>query len=127
MRAGFTVALAMVAGLTVGGASAQETRPGGGPAGPGTPGQPGHMPGSHGHHGQHEGHLMMCHHVPAGGGPPAPRAMGPGMMGPGMLRGMTDLPADPKQAARVLRFRADMLKAISEVLARHAGELEKAQ
>jgi hypothetical protein len=51
---------------------------------------------------------------------------GPGMMGPGMLRGMTDLPSDPKQAARVLRFRADMMKAISEVLARHAAELEKA-
>jgi hypothetical protein len=55
-----------------------------------------------------------------------PGAMGPGMMGPGMLRGMTDLPADPRQAARLLRFRADMLKAISEVLARHAAELEKA-
>jgi hypothetical protein len=51
--------------------------------------------------------------------------MGPGMLGPGMLRGMTDLPADPRQAARVLRFRADMLKAISEVLARHAAEFEK--
>jgi hypothetical protein len=54
-----------------------------------------------------------------------PGAMGPGMMGPGMLRGMTDLPADPRQAARLLRFRADMLKAISEVLARHAAEFEK--
>ena len=128
MRPGFAVAVAMVAGLTVGSASAQETRPGGGPPGPGAPGQHGHMPGGHGP-GHHEGHLMMCHHVPAGGGAPAPapRAMGPGMMGPGMLRGMTDLPADPKQAVRVLRFRADMLKAISEVLARHATELEKGQ
>jgi hypothetical protein len=54
-----------------------------------------------------------------------PGAMGSGMMGAGMLRGMTDLPADPRQAARVLRFRADMLKAISEVLARHAAEFEK--
>jgi hypothetical protein len=129
MRPGFAVAVAMVAGLTVGSASAQETRPGGGTPGPGAPGQHGHMPGGHapGHHGQHEGHLMMCHHVPATGGAPAPLAMGPGMMGPGMLRGMTDLPADPKQAVRVLRFRADMLKAISEVLARHAAELEKGQ
>jgi hypothetical protein len=75
---------------------------------------------------------MMCHHVPAGGGGPGqrpmgPGAMGPGLLGPGLLRGMTDLPADPRQAARLLRFRADMLKAISEVLARHAAELEKGQ
>jgi hypothetical protein len=68
---------------------------------------------------------MMCHHMPAGGGAPGPRAMGPGAMGGGLMRGMTDLPADPRQAARVLRFRADMLKAISEVLARHAAEFEK--
>jgi hypothetical protein len=53
--------------------------------------------------------------------------MEPGLLGPGLMRGMTDLPSDPRQAARLLRFRADMLKAISEVLARHAAELEKGQ
>jgi hypothetical protein len=62
-----------------------------------------------------------------------------GMMGRGM-RGMPGPPGrpgrdhlehlmvhDPKAAARIMRFRADMLRAMSEVLQRHAAELEKAQ
>jgi hypothetical protein len=81
-----------------------------------------------------------------GGGTMAPgggmmgRAMGPGMMGGhggpmmgGMMRGPTPgmghlehlMVHDPKAAARVMRFRADLLRAISEVLAKHAAELER--
>jgi hypothetical protein len=80
--------------------------------------------------------------------PPAPGGggrMGPGgMMGQGMggmmgheMPGMRGMPGgdhlehlmvhDPKAAARLMRFRADMLRAMSEVLQRHAAELEKAQ
>jgi hypothetical protein len=72
---------------------------------------------------------------------PAPGPMGPGgMRGGGMGGGMMGMPGmrgrdhlehlmvhDPKAAARIMRFRADMLRAISEVLQRHAAELEKAQ
>jgi hypothetical protein len=45
MRQGLVVATAVVAAMTVGGASAQETRPGGGPP---TPGAPGRGPGARG-------------------------------------------------------------------------------
>jgi hypothetical protein len=33
--------------------------------------------------------------------------------------------ADPKVKARMLRFRADMMKAMSDVMLKHAAELEK--
>ena len=33
--------------------------------------------------------------------------------------------ADPKAQARMLRFRADMMKAMSDVMLKHAAELEK--
>ena len=83
----------------------------------------------------------------AGAGPamaqesrPAPGPMEPGgMRGGGMGGGMMGMPGmrgrdhlehlmvhDPKAAARIMRFRADMLRAISEVLQRHAAELERA-
>jgi hypothetical protein len=67
---------------------------------------------------------MMGMHGAEGG------AMG-GMMGSGMPGGMRHLEHliihNPKAAARLMRFRADMLRAIGEVLQRHAAELEKAQ
>ena len=49
--------------------------------------------------------------------------MGMGM-GPGMMGGGT---SDPKAQARTLRFRADMMKAMSDVMLKHAGDLEKAK
>ena len=76
--------------------------------------------------------------APGGGGGP----MGPGgMMGSGGMMGMPGrMPGmggrdhlehlmvhDPKAAARLMRFRADMLRAMGEVLQRHAAEIEKAQ
>jgi hypothetical protein len=49
------------------------------------------------------------------------RMMGMGM-GPGMMGA-----SDPKAQARMLRFRADLMKAMSDVLLKHAAELEKAK
>ena len=51
--------------------------------------------------------------------------MGTGM-GPGMMGGMMGA-SDPKAQARMLRFRADMMKAMSDVMLKHAAELEKAK
>jgi len=50
--------------------------------------------------------------------------MGPGMMGPGMMREM-GTPSDPKAMARMLRLRGDMMKAIGEVMLKHAEAIEK--
>lgn len=54
--------------------------------------------------------------------------MGPPMIGLGMrsgpMGGMWRTP-DPKVQARMLRFRADMMKAMSDVMLKHAAELEK--
>ena len=96
-------AVLLVVGLGVTGAAvstAQESRPG--PAGAMT--------------GQgHEAGMM-----------PMQEAMrGPGM--PGRMAHLEHLIVhNPKAAARLMRFRADMLRAMSEVLQRHAAELEKA-
>jgi hypothetical protein len=49
------------------------------------------------------------------------RMMGMGM-GPGMMGA-----SDPKVQARMLRFRADLMKAMSDVMLKHAAELEKAK
>lgn len=56
----------------------------------------------------------------------APGMTGSAMMGEGMV-GMSAMgnPADPKAMARMLRLRSDMLKAMSEVLLKHAQELEQ--
>jgi len=74
---------------------------------------------------------------PAPGGPMGHGGHGGGMMGPGSMMGMPGMPGrehlehlmvhHPREAARIMRFRADMLRAISEVLQRHAAELEKLQ
>jgi hypothetical protein len=71
-----------------------------------------------------------------------PGMTGQGMMGAGAHRGlggpmgaldpMRGMPHlehlmvhHPKEAARVMRFRADLYRALADVLARHAAELEK--
>jgi len=117
---------------------AQESRPGSGAemmaqAG-GAMGGHGAQPGGQQPGGQQPGGMMG----PGGG------MMGPGggMMGQGGMGGMMGMHGgetggrahlehlmvhNPKAAARIMRFRADMLKAMSEVLQRHAAELEKAQ
>jgi hypothetical protein len=74
---------------------------------------------------------------PPGGGGGMGGPMGHGSRGPMGMRELPGMPGhdhlehlmvhDPKAAARVMRYRADMLRAMSEVLQRHAAELEKAQ
>src|SRR5262249_13211138 len=74
---------------------------------------------------------------PPGGGGAMGGPMGHGSHGQMGMREMPGMPRqdhlehlmvhNPKAAARVMRYRADMLRAMSEVLQRHAAELEKAQ
>ena len=88
---------------------------------PMTPAQPSHEQAPAGTHAPEQpspqpmmGHgMMMC--------PMMGMAMGPGMMG-GMM-GTTD----PKAQARMLRLRGDMMKAVGEVLLKHAQEMEQAK
>ena len=65
---------------------------------------------------------MMCSHMG--------QQMGQPMMGmemrPGMMSAMMGA-SDPKGQARMLRFRADMMKAMSDVMLKYAAELEKAK
>ena len=65
---------------------------------------------------------MMCSHMGQQTGQPM---MGMEMR-PGMMSGMMGA-SDPKGQARMLRFRADMMKAMSDVMLKHAAELEKAK
>jgi hypothetical protein len=81
------------------------------PAGTHTPGQQSHQPMM----GQG---MMMC---PMMGQSMMGMGMGPGMMG-GMM-GMSD----PKAQARMLKLRGDMMKAMGEVLLKHAQEMEQAK
>ncbi len=56
--------------------------------------------------------------------------MGQSMMGMGMGSGMmggTMGMSDPKAQARMLKLRGDMMKAMGEVLLKHAQELEQAK
>lgn len=70
---------------------------------------------------------------PAGTHPPGPQAqqpmMGQGMMGmmcPMMGQSMMGM-SDPKAQARMLKLRGDMMKAMGEVLLKHAQEIEQAK
>jgi hypothetical protein len=60
------------------------------------------------------GGMMMC------------PMMGQGMMGmgPGMMGGMMGA-SDPKAMARMLKLRGDMMKAMGEVMLKHAQALEQ--
>jgi hypothetical protein len=68
---------------------------------------------------------MMMGRMAGQGGMPR-GMMGSGRMGEGMA-GMPAMgnPADPKAMARMLRLRSDMMKAMSEVLLKHAQDLEQ--
>jgi hypothetical protein len=85
------------------------------PAAPGDPPPAGGM-----------GRHMGGHHP---GGPMGGMTEGPHMGGMRGMRGRDHLEHlmvhDAKAAARIMRFRADMLRAMSEVLERHAAELDK--
>jgi hypothetical protein len=64
-------------------------------------------------------------HRGGGEGGPMGGPMGGGMRDMRHLEHM--MVHHPKEAARIMRFRADMLRAMSDVLAKHAAELDKAQ
>ena len=49
---------------------------------------------------------------------------GGGMEGMGMMGGMPNM-SDPKAAARMLKLRGDMMKAMGEVMLKHAQSLEQ--
>ncbi|MGH7266061.1 MAG: hypothetical protein ACREMB_14635 [Candidatus Rokuibacteriota bacterium] len=106
--------IAVVAAVTfviagAGPSPAQEQRPA--PGGTGSGGMGGHTGGMMG------GHMGGMMGMPGGGMR--------GMRGGDHLEHL--MVHDPKAAARLMRFRADMLRAMGEVLQRHAAELEKAQ
>jgi hypothetical protein len=84
--------------------------PGGGSAPPAMMGHDRAMP----HAGMHGGGM---HHAMLGG--PCP------MMHEGMAGGAMGPPAGPKAQARMLRMRGDMMKAMGEVMLKHAEEMEK--
>lgn len=73
-------------------------------------------------HGQ-MGQGMMC---PMMGSSMGGSGMGQGMMGmgPGMMGAMMG-GSDPKAQARMLKLRGDMMKAMGEVMLKHAQELEQ--
>ncbi len=91
---------------------AQESRP--------SPPAGGGMPGQGGQAGQGE---MMGGHPMMGGGMMEMHAGRAGIRGRDHLEHL--MVHNPKAAARIMRFRADMLRAIGEVLQRHADEIEK--
>ena len=66
--------------------------------------------------------MMMGRMNPGGGGRGMP---GSGMMGMGDGMGQGMNPSDPKAMARMLRFRGDMLKAMGEVMLKHAQDFEQ--
>jgi hypothetical protein len=101
--------VAMVAGLAVlstGGAAVAQTRPM-------TPAPPSHDPGSAATHAPDH----QSHQARAGQGTMMCPMMGQPMMGT----------ADPKAQARMLKLRGDMMKAMGEVMLKHAQEIEQAR
>jgi hypothetical protein len=96
-------------------------------------GQPSHGPmmgsGMMGQHMMGQGMMgqgMMGHEMMGGMMCPmmGQHMMGMGM-GPRMMGGM--MGSDPKAMARMLKLRGDILKAIGEVMVKHAQELEQAK
>jgi hypothetical protein len=48
--------------------------------------------------------------------------MGPGMMGPGMMAGQ---PTDPKAMAQMLEMRGEMMKAMGDIMLKHAKQMQE--
>lgn len=71
-----------------------------------------HAPGQPSQHPMMGQGMMMC------------PMMGQSMMGMGMGPGMM---SEPKAQARMLKLRGDMMKAMGEVLLKHAQEIEQAK
>jgi hypothetical protein len=72
--------------------------------------------------------MQMCREMMGGGGMGGHSTMGPGMMGGMMGGGMMGggEAADPSTLARMLEMRGDMMKAMGEVMLKHARKLQEA-
>jgi hypothetical protein len=76
--------------------------------------------------GAHMGGMMpmmqMCREMMGGHSMPG-HGMGQGMMGGGMMGGQA---GDPRAMARMMEMRGDMMKAMGEVMLKHAKKLQEA-
>lgn len=73
-------------------------------------------------------HGMGAHRGMGMGRGPMMGMQGPGMgMGMGPMGGMMGAAGDPKQAARMMQMRGDMLKAMGEVMLKYGKLLEQGQ
>jgi hypothetical protein len=107
------------------------------PAAPGTPAQPApQMSAPRGPHaGPPAGGMMpmmdMCQQMMAGGMMSGPHAMAGGMMGGGgmMAGGMMGGPqsTDPKMMAHMMEMRGEMMKAMGEIMMKHAQKMQPAR
>jgi hypothetical protein len=120
MRRTITAIASLAVFLTVSAAGAQmrPTTPTQSP----TQSTQGHSPG--GHAPGHQSQQPMMGHMGQGQGMCPMMGMG-GMMGGGMMGGMMGSSADPKAQARMLKLRGDMMKAMGDVLLKHAQEVEQ--
>jgi hypothetical protein len=99
--------------MTVAFAVAQQSAPQHGGMQP--PGASAPKPGTpHDHDTHHGQHMEMCRQMMGQGG-----MMGGGMMGPGMMGGMM-MGGDPKQQAEMMAMRAEMMKAMGDIMMKYA-------
>jgi hypothetical protein len=87
------------------------------PASSATPSMPGH--GEHAHMAQH---MEMCRQMMGQGG-----MMGSGMMGGGMMGMPMMMGGDPKQQAEMLSMRAEMMKAMADVMLKYAQRAQSSK
>lgn len=117
LRSSLAIAAALFSILTAAAAMAQQPshqhdpaqKP---PASAATPSMPGHS--EHAHMAQH---MEMCRQMMGQGG-----MMGGGMMGMPMMMG-----GDPKQQAEMLSMRAEMMKAMADVMLKYAQRAQSSK
>jgi hypothetical protein len=69
--------------------------------------------------------MDMCREMMGGHGMRGGRGMmGGGMMGPGMMGG--GQPGDPRAMAQMMEMRGEMMKAMGEIMLKHAKKLQEA-
>jgi hypothetical protein len=109
------VMIALVVFLATSAASAQMQHPASPSPGQAPPGSASQQP------------MMGMTHPMMGQGMMCPMmgmTRGGGMEGMGMMGGMPNM-SDPKAAARMLKLRGDMMKAMGEVMLKHAQAMEQ--
>jgi hypothetical protein len=123
MRKAITIGAGLVLVLAVSASQAQMRPTAPAESSPGQPAAGTHAPG---HQPQQSmtGRGMMTMMCPMMG--QSMMGMGPGMMGGGMTSGTMGT-SDPKAQARMLKLRGEMMKAMGDVLLKHAQEIEQGQ